>query len=122
MVKVGISETKRDLYSHLSDQAQPATSMALCLQLVNNCLLFRAMRSDQRGLHRPKPTSTEEVTQSYDGGRSFSGTEGLRLTLALEKNGINLTFHSPSPIPLLPAPTLSAGKYKVSGGELKVSR
>jgi hypothetical protein len=97
--------------------------MALCLPLVNNYLLFRAMRSDQRGLHRPGPTSTEEeVTQSYDGGRSFSGTEGLRLTLALEKNGINLTFHSPSLTPLLLAPTLSAGKYKVSGGELKVSR
>jgi hypothetical protein len=34
---------------------------------------------------------------------------------------IKLTFHSPSPTPLLPAPTLSAGEHKVSGGESKVS-
>jgi hypothetical protein len=33
---------------------------------------------------------------------------------------MELTFHSPPPTPLLPAPTLSAGEYKVSGGELKV--
>jgi len=35
------------------------------------------------------------------------------------------TFHSPSPTPLLPAPSLSAGErrlsYKVTGGKLKVS-
>jgi hypothetical protein len=35
---------------------------------------------------------------------------------------IQLTWHSPSPTPLLPALTLSAGEYRVSGGELKVSR
>jgi hypothetical protein len=35
---------------------------------------------------------------------------------------IELTFHSPSPTPLLPAPTLSAGEHKVSGGESRVSR
>jgi hypothetical protein len=34
---------------------------------------------------------------------------------------IEFTFHSPRLTPLLPAPTLSAGEYKVSGGELKVS-
>src|SRR4051794_38664911 len=32
------------------------------------------------------------------------------------------TWHSPLPTPLLPALTLSAGEYRVSGGELKVSR
>jgi len=35
---------------------------------------------------------------------------------------IQLTWHSPPPTPLLPALTLSAGEYRVSGGELKVSR
>src|SRR5205085_6453582 len=35
---------------------------------------------------------------------------------------IQLTWHSPSPTPLLPALTLSAGEYRVSGGELKMSR
>ena len=35
---------------------------------------------------------------------------------------IHLTWHSPPPTPLLPALTLSAGEYRVSGGELKVSR
>jgi hypothetical protein len=35
---------------------------------------------------------------------------------------IQLTRHSPPPTPLLPALTLSAGEYRVSGGELKVSR
>jgi hypothetical protein len=35
---------------------------------------------------------------------------------------IQLTWHSPSPTPLLPALTLSAGECRVSGGELKVSR
>jgi len=34
---------------------------------------------------------------------------------------IELTWHTP-PTPLLLAPTLSAGDYRVSGGELKVSR
>ena len=34
---------------------------------------------------------------------------------------IELTFHSHLPTPLLPAPTLSEGEYKVSSGELKVS-
>ena len=33
-----------------------------------------------------------------------------------------VTWHSPPPTPLLPALTLSAGEYRVSGGELKVSR
>ena len=35
---------------------------------------------------------------------------------------IQLTWHSPPPTPLLPVFTLSAGEYRVSGGELKVSR
>ena len=35
---------------------------------------------------------------------------------------IQLTWYLPSPTPLLPALTLSAGEYRVSGGELKVSR
>ena len=35
---------------------------------------------------------------------------------------IELTSHSPPPTPLLPALTPSAGEYRVSGGELKVSR
>jgi hypothetical protein len=35
---------------------------------------------------------------------------------------IQVTWHSPPPTPLLPALTLSAGEYRVSGGELKVSR
>jgi hypothetical protein len=33
-----------------------------------------------------------------------------------------LTFHSPSLMPLLPMPTLSAGEHKVNGGESRVSR
>jgi hypothetical protein len=34
---------------------------------------------------------------------------------------IELTFHSHFPTPLLPAPTLSEGEYKVSSSELEVS-
>jgi hypothetical protein len=39
-----------------------------------------------------------------------------------QKSASRSTWHSPPPTPLLPIPTLSAGVYRVSGGELKVSR
>jgi hypothetical protein len=45
--------------------------------------------------------------------------------LAVEMNKktcIEVIQHSPPPTPLLPVPILSSGEYRVSGGELKVSR
>ena len=50
-------------------------------------------------------------------GRSLLNTWQPKLTEIC----IQFTWHSPSPTPLLPALTLSAGEYRVSGGELKVS-
>jgi hypothetical protein len=47
------------------------------------------------------------------------GSKGPRVVDAEERQ---VTWHSPPPTPLLPALTLSAGEYRVSGGELKVSR
>jgi hypothetical protein len=47
----------------------------------------------------------------------FLNRRTLRLTWILKgiEICIELAFHSPPPTPLLPAPTLSAGEYKVSG-------
>jgi hypothetical protein len=52
------------------------------------------------------------------------GQGGITLGLELGELGADFTeiFTFPLPTPLLPALTLSAGEYKVSGGELKVSR
>jgi len=75
--------------------------------------------------HSFRPLSYREGTVYGDSScncisEHIFGRKGQTVTLAGKRTEIciELTFHSPPPTPLLPAPTLNTGEHKVSGGEL----